>query len=166
MDSPKLLPNLNSIEDRLQVLEALSGQQDPKMSQHNGPHDEVPRGTILRQSLTTLSDTTLCALQLPCGMPPPLGQMTDTESNKLKYAKTSQTSAPRRSHPDSKHDQTPIMLTREEERRIRDDTNQGWRTQQQSNVQATASYQEHACKKAAWTEKGKDAQSTSIINSM
>ena len=40
----------------------------------------------------------------------------------MKYAKTSQTSAPRRSHPDSTNDQTTRLLTGEEERRIRDDT--------------------------------------------
>ena len=71
MDSPNTLSTPKRIENRLQALEALSGQQDPKMSRNNGPHDEVPRGTILRQSLTTLSDTSLCALQLPCGVPPP-----------------------------------------------------------------------------------------------
>ena len=89
MNSPELVNALKNISDRLQALEGSSGQQDPsgrRMSQYNGPHDEVTREQILRQKLYIPSNTTFCALQLPCGVSPPLGQMTETAPYPLKYA--------------------------------------------------------------------------------
>ena len=148
---------LRDIDNRREALERQT--VIAKQSQNcNGPHD----GAIWDYSLPHL--TTLCALPLRCGVLPPLGHLKQTASNALKHVRATQADAPRRSQSESTDDQTPRLLTREEEKRIRNDAIQRWSTQQQPSVQTTASSQELAWQKPAWTSKGKGAQSTS--NSM
>ena len=65
-------------------------------------------------------------------------------------------------------DQTPKLLTKEEEKRLRDRPIQRWRPQPQSDLQTTASSSENTGKKPAWTGKGKckGAKGTSNSNQL
>ena len=156
MDIPSALQD---IYNRLQALERQN--VTAKQSQNSdGPHD----GAVWDYSLPHL--TTLCALPLRYGVLPPLGHLKQTASNTLKHVRATQADAPWRSQSESTDAQTPRLLTREEEKRITDDTMQTWRSQQRPSIQATTSSQEHAWEKSAWTDKGKGAQSTSYNKSM
>ena len=164
MESQDLQAVLADIVNRLKALEASSGQKtrpEDCITQNNGPHEEVTWDTVLPSTLAIPCDTTPCVLPLLCGVPSPLGQMTGPASNTLKHERTSQTEAPRRSKPQRKDDQTPRLLTREEEKRITADTIPTWRSQQQTSFQTTAASQDIAWQKPAWTAKNKGAQSTS-----
>ena len=63
------------------------------------------------------------------------------------------------------YDETAKLLTKEEEKRLRDRPIQRWRPQPQSDLQTTASSSENTWKKPAWTGKGKGKGAKGTSNS-
>ena len=156
---------LQDINVRLQALERIKRPAVNNSSQTiHGPPDEAKWDC---SSPYLSSQTTLCVLPLLCGVPPPLGQFREIASNKLKHDRITQADAPRRSQPESTDDQTPRLLTREEEKRIKDDSVQRpWRSQQQPGIQTTPRSQQFTWQNPTWTENDEGAQSTTNSNSM